>query len=534
MPVAVKEEYISSRRFEEMEESHHRHRRALRRILQDTDAHDDSAAAVSHRFSDATIWDDVLRLAAAAAAASGDAATVEDTTEGTSDNESTKCSSDLYKWARDKARRIGFSTYLTLAEFDVPFLLYVYKHYIDDNRNGQEEYFGISGEYTDRLLARHEETSQFWQQVDATSGKVLDRKAAQNKVILLGMHGNEFATRANLIDTLSFLYPGRLRKDIKAEAKSIQALIEQIPDAYDNPVLSLNALAVTADWVSGRDAPDALLIGDGLLEFLHDGGLGDDGPDFIHSHEWGHHLQFDYHDASIDALLFNNEMSKGEATRRGEMMADAFGAYFLTHPNGGNLDEDKVRLLNDIAFSIGDCKVEKDAHHGTPLQRECAAVFGSKLALGLVGGESSNLIHPESFREFFDSALSDMLHLDGDMCSFALDSSKEFAKEEIDATIATDTINATSEGKEQDGSTETQPTVSPTALSKKILFEKTNASVVNETQMNERPFQNELHGRPVVNDTPLLEFDTVVSAAAFPNTILTTGLLVLIIVIINL
>jgi hypothetical protein len=127
-----------------MEESQHRyrHRRALRRILQETDDDSDSSLsspAASHRFSDATIWDDVLRLAAAAATAgaSGDAATPEDTSVAlkeisSSADESAKCSSDLYMWAREKARRIGFSKYLTLAEYDVPFLLYVYKHYIDD------------------------------------------------------------------------------------------------------------------------------------------------------------------------------------------------------------------------------------------------------------------------------------------------------------------------------------------------------------------------------------------------------------------
>jgi hypothetical protein len=365
----------------------------------------------------------------------------------------------------------------------------------------------------------------------------VDRKAAQNRVILLGMHGNDFATRANLIDTLSFLYPGRLRKDIKAEAKAIQALIEQIPDAYDNPILSLNALAVTADWVSGRDAPDALLIGDGLLQFLHDSGLGDDGPDFIHSHEWGHHLQFDFHDGSIDALLFNNKMSKGEATRRGEMMADAFGAYFLTHPDGGKLDENKVRLLNDIAFSIGDCKIDKDAHHGTPLQRECAAVFGSKVALGLVGGDSGNLIHPERFRQVFDTALPGMLQLDDEICSFT-------DEEAIDTTIATDAINGTSDGdmEEHDSSTETPPTFSPTTPFPTPLPKAINLTLMNETGMNSKPYQSdfELHeGRPVVpNDTPLPDFDAFISAASMPTfrneQILTTGLLAFIIVIINL
>ena len=521
---------------EESRNNRHRHRRALRRIL--LDSGDYSSTEALRHVSDATMWDEVARLAAAAAATVQDNAVV--TSNATAaDNEPAKCSSDLYNWARDKARQIGFSRYLTLAEQDVPFLLYVYKHYIYDGRNGgEDEYFGTMGQYTDKLLLRHEQTSKFWQQVDTRSGKVLDRKAAQNKVILLGMHGNDFASSWNLIETLSFLYPGRLRKDIKAEAKAIQALIEQIPDAYDNAILSLNALAVTADWVSGRDAPDALLIGDGLLQFLHDSGLGDNGPDFIHSHEWGHHLQFDYHDASIEALLFNKELSEGEATRRGEMMADAFGAYFLTHPEGGNFDEGRVRLINDIAFSIGDCKIEKDAHHGTPLQRECAAAFGTKLALGLVEEESSDLIHPERFRELFDSALPDMLELNGEICSLALDSSYDDMKgiaakdTSIDANVTSDVWI------EQDSMATTRPTLSPTKLSLPSTSKVTNSSVRNETQMSERPMKNdlELMGRPVVNDTFILA--DAISAAHItmpvnPGAMFTTGLLLFIVVLMS-
>lgn len=526
-------------RMEESRHKRHRHRRALRRIL--VGSGDYSSTHAYRHVSDATLWDDVVRLAAAAS--HDDAAAALDAVAG-ADNEPIKCSSDLYNWAREKARQIGFSRYLTLAEYDVPFLLYVYKHYIDDGRNGGEgEYFGTMGQYTDKLLRRHEQTSQFWRRVDAMSGKVLDRKAAQNKVILLGMHGNDFASRSNLFETLSFLYPGRLRKDIKAEAKAIQALIEQIPDAYDNPILSLNALAVTADWVSGRDAPDALLIGDGLLQFLHDGGLGDDGPDFIHSHEWGHHLQFDYHDASIEALLFNKELTEGEATRRGEMMADAFGAYFLAHPDGGNFDEGKVRLLNDIAFSIGDCKIEKDAHHGTPPQRECAATFGTKLALGLVEGESA-LIHPERFRELFDSALPGMLQLNGEMCSLALDSSDE----DVGGIAAMDTTIGGNETfdvwKEEDSMTTTRPTLSPTKLSLPSKSKATDSSVGNETQMRERPMKNgfELMGRPVVNDpNPFYADDTFILAdtisaahitmSVHPGTMVTTVLMILVVLI---
>ena len=277
-----------------------------------------------------------------------------------------------------------------------------------------------------------------------------------------------------------------------------------------------------------------------MLQFLHDSGLGDDGPDFIHSHEWGHHLQFDYHDASIEALLFNKKLSEGEATRRGEMMADAFGAYFLAHPDGGNFDKGKVRLLNDIAFAIGDCKIEKDAHHGTPPQRECAAAFGTKLALGLVERQSSDLIHPERFRELFDSVLPDMLQLNGEICSFALDFSGDDMRG-IAATNITIGANVTSDEvwKEQESMTTTRPTLSPTKFSLPSNNSKAiNSSLGNETQMRERPMKNdlELMGRPVVNDTFILP-DAISSAHIImpvnAGAMFTTGLLLFIVVLIS-
>ena len=375
----------------------------------------------------------MIRLAAAADADADINTDTSNTADGDTGEELVVCSSTLYQWARNKARRIGFGAYLALVEHDVPSILYVYKHYVDGN-SGIDEYFGSSGEYTKKLLAQHKETRYFWQQTDS-NGNVMD---PDNEVVLMGMHGYDLAKTSNLVNTLMFMYPDLGRNNIKKKARSIQNLIESIPDTYDNPMLSLNALAATQDWVNGKDAPDALLIGDGLLEFLNDLKL-KDGPNFILTHEWGHHLQFHL---EID-LLFNG-LGKGAATRRAEMMADAFGAYYLTHRSGGNFDEERVRRLNEIAFSIGDCKDDSEAHHGTPLQRDCAAVFGSKLALQTDTGigtqdttEGSGLIHPSVFRKLFDDALPDMLSLDEEVCNFSGGEAGEASFDEASSSIST-------------------------------------------------------------------------------------------------
>ena len=47
-----------------------------------------------------------------------------------------------------------------------------------------------------------------------------------------------------------------------------------------------------------------------------------------------------------------------------------------------NLGTDNKELSNvhEIAFSVGDCEMTHDGHHGTPLQRRCATRWGASLS----------------------------------------------------------------------------------------------------------------------------------------------------------
>ena len=71
----------------------------------------------------------------------------------------------------------------------------------------------------------------------------------------------------------------------------------------------------------------------------------------------GHHIQYE-----LD--LFDEETSP-EATRRTELMADSFASYWAVHKKGLTLNAKRVVDTLLSFYTVGDCFVEDDGHHGT-------------------------------------------------------------------------------------------------------------------------------------------------------------------------
>ena len=78
--------------------------------------------------------------------------------------------------------------------------------------------------------------------------------------------------------------------------------------------------------------------------------------------------------------LFDSPLTGPEATRRTELMADAFGTYFATHKRGLALNAKRVLQAERTFYEVGDCAFDNDGHHGTPLQRVRASAWGAALA----------------------------------------------------------------------------------------------------------------------------------------------------------
>mmetsp|Transcript_13820 Transcript_13820/g.28148 ORF Transcript_13820/g.28148 Transcript_13820/m.28148 type:complete len:575 (+) Transcript_13820:103-1827(+) len=323
------------------------------------------------------------------------------------------CLSPLQRWFVSLIESIGLDTWEELNYYNVTSLTYLYKHHVSSS-SGQNEYFGIYGEDSKQMKSNHESLKLFWTLGNnngmSTVGE--NNAASPTNVVLLGMHGNDLSAKGKLVPTLQQLY-GLDAPTALTLADKIQSIIEKLPDAYNNPVLTANALAIQSPHSDGSNSErDSIIIGDGVFAFLKWLQL-DNGPDYIHSHEFGHHLQYDL------GIMKKNGMglSQAEETRRLELMSDMFGSYYLAHKSGGGLDTKQLDEVHRAAFSMGDCKSSIATHHGSPRQRECASNYGANLAIKFGG----KVLPPVKLKNMFDAKLSEILALTADECRGGLD-----------------------------------------------------------------------------------------------------------------
>lgn len=142
-------------------------------------------------------------------------------------------------------------------------------------------------------------------------------------------------------------------------------------------MFTLNAFAFSDEGVEIIPGfgliPDEIVMGEGLLEALDDIGLDQNAPDFVHAHEFTHHVQF-------EIGSFELPPATPEKTRRTELMADTFGAYYSTHARGATFQAKRFTDVMNSAFVIGDCQFASNGHHGTPNQRDAATNFGASVS----------------------------------------------------------------------------------------------------------------------------------------------------------
>lgn len=193
---------------------------------------------------------------------------------------------------------------------------------------------------------------------------------------LISMHGEMLKDASRVARTLQVF--GYSPEQAKTEADEIAAGISSgLLGGGTNPLFTLNAFAFSASEEPAdspfKNVPDKLVFGDGIVDALNAMGLGDVGPRAVLGHEFGHHVQFEDH-------LFNSPLTGPEATRRTELMADAFGTYFTVHARGLALNTKRVLQVEKSFYEVGDCAFTNDGHHGTPLQREASSTWAANLA----------------------------------------------------------------------------------------------------------------------------------------------------------
>jgi hypothetical protein len=288
---------------------------------------------------------------------------------------------------------------------------YIYKHYID--KNEEEESFGYDGSETVELIQRHKDTMAFWTEAD------VDDSITTDGILLLSMHGRDLMDNEKLVPTIIHMFDFDNENDILEFADKVKEYVQDLPGGYENPLLTMNAVATRGGGGSRSSGKTiaSLVIGDGVLAFVNDSNLFSSGPDFVHAHEFGHHLQYEMDIAHNVPPGYENDI------RRKELMADAISAYFLAHDRGGNMDAHAISEFSMTAFATGDCNVGQSDHHGTPKQRYCASVWGASRAA--LAPDGSPLIDPETFVDMFNSAYDGIFELDDSECTLFLEEPDE-------------------------------------------------------------------------------------------------------------
>ncbi|MFF8919222.1 hypothetical protein ACF08M_39530 [Streptomyces sp. NPDC015032] len=254
--------------------------------------------------------------------------------------------------------------------------------------------FGVKGEYTQQLNSEMKNLKRFWD-IDSA------------RIELIPMHGADvFTSPDRLARTLSVLYGGTPEENLDLADMFIELVgSEPVLQGGANPIFTFNAFAY-----SEKDDPeplgitDRIIMGDGILQGMNAVNLGDVAPRGILGHEFGHHVQYQKN-------LFESDLTGPEATRRTELMADAFGTYFLTHSRGESLNAARVLKSEKSFYQVGDCSFTSSGHHGTPNQRLDSATWAAGVA-----NEAPNQGHilpALAFDKLFEAKLPDLVKPDG-------------------------------------------------------------------------------------------------------------------------
>jgi hypothetical protein len=253
--------------------------------------------------------------------------------------------------------------------------------------------FGANGEYTSLLTSEMKDLRSFWD--------------ISGDIELIPMHGSDvYKDPARLWRVLSVIFGPSWADEL---APLLQAFVDAIPGfrGGDHPAFSYNAFALDPTGDPELEAlgvtSKMIVMGDGVMEGL--AGIGIDtkvGPRSILAHEYGHQVQFAKN-------LFDTPLTGAEATRRTELMADAFATYFMVHSRGEALNA--VRTLDDQKsfFNVGDCNYSSDGHHGTPNQRFNAAAWAATVVNQAANQGIVAQLGGSAFAAKFDAKLPELV-----------------------------------------------------------------------------------------------------------------------------
>ena len=261
---------------------------------------------------------------------------------------------------------------------------------IFSENSSENQYYGVNGEYTAQLNRSFKDLQRFW-----------DIKS--DNIIMVAAHGSMLQDRNKVLKVYKEEY-GYSDEKASDYADSLTALFKTYPEYLNgnHPFFTFNGYAhQEKKYPNVGQIQDKIIFGDALLQAFDALGYGDIAPQAILAHEFGHHIQYDLgiKDYAIQLTPAGN--------RRTELMADAYAAYFLSHPQGAALQWKSVQQAAEVFSNLGDCNFESELHHGTPIQRKAATEWGYKLANNTK--KKDHIISSREFVNLFDADLKDIV-----------------------------------------------------------------------------------------------------------------------------
>lgn len=256
--------------------------------------------------------------------------------------------------------------------------------YLDNQPGG--DYFGLKGEYSQIIGKTFRKLQRFW---DIQS----------QGIQLTDMHTTLFNDTNKVSQILQVFY-GIPAPESDEVAVFVRDVLNTPPfQNGTSPVFTFNAFAIPGQAVPGFGTiASKIVMGDGILQGFEALGYGDVAPQAILAHEFAHHIQFQkgyFREVDME--------EQPAATRRTELMADAYSAYFLTHKRGLAMNWKRVQQFLQVFFNIGDCYFEDAGHHGTYNQRLKAAAFGYQIANR--AQKQGQILSSEAFYQLFENYL---------------------------------------------------------------------------------------------------------------------------------
>jgi len=261
---------------------------------------------------------------------------------------------------------------------------------IFSENSSANQYYGVNGEYTAQLNKGLKDLKRFW-----------DTKS--DDIIMVAAHGSMLQDRNKVLKVYKAEY-GYSDEKANYYADSLANLFKTYPEYLNgsHPFFTFNAYAhQEKNYPAAGKIQDKIVFGDGLLQAFDALGYRDIAPQAILAHEFAHHIQY-----NLGIKDYGIPLTPA-GSRRTELMADAYAAYFLTHPQGAAMQWTRVQQASEVFSNLGDCLFDSDLHHGTPTQRKVATEWGYKLAKD--ADKQGHIITSQAFASLFDAALNDIV-----------------------------------------------------------------------------------------------------------------------------